>query len=127
MGERQIELTIIKVGIAYDRYHAGDIVVQTTHHFDNGDERNTSRRVPLGKQNDLERCWDRVFDEVLRAQHLHPAELQLRLDGSGMGEWLPYFVALVRIVAYELEVASVITEAAAPAEVRPVCSGSALG
>ena len=130
MGEPWIELAVVEVRVAYDRSVTGDMVVSSRVHLDSGEEHSTTRRVRLGGDGDLERCWDRVFDEVLRVQRRNPHRIVLRMDGSGMGDRLSRFETLVRLVAYELNVPLEEAEPTVSAERTALSDGgvgSALG
>ena len=98
---------VVTVGIAYDRYLSGEVVIATIYHYPDGRTRGgDSHRVLVrpGAQQAVPRIWDKLFEEVVRVQQERPKSVALRLDTARMKGWRVPVTTLVRLVAHELRV-----------------------
>jgi hypothetical protein len=98
---------VIEVGITYDRYTQGEVVVASTYHYADGGVRiGASHRVAVaeGVQEVVLQIWDMLFEEVVRVQQELPNSVALRLDAVEADGWRPEIATLLRIVGYELRV-----------------------
>jgi hypothetical protein len=98
---------VVTVGMTYDRYVQGEVVVSSTYHYpDGGAREGDSHRtaVAAGAQRAVPRIWDMLFEEVARVQQELPNSVTLRLDATEMNGWQVPVATLVRIVGHELGV-----------------------
>jgi hypothetical protein len=98
---------VVTVGMTYDRYVQGEVVVASTYHYPGGGAREgESHRtaVAAGGQRAVPRIWEMLFEEVLRVQQELPNSVRVRLDGTEMDGWRDQVATLVQIVGHELRV-----------------------
>ena len=98
---------VVTVGMTYDHYALGEVVIVTVYHYPGGGTRDgDSHRVAVGpgKRLVVPRIWDKLFEEVVRVQQERPKSVALRVDKARMNGWRVPVTTLVRVVAHELRV-----------------------
>ena len=98
---------VVTVGMIYDRYSLGEVVVAAAYHYPDGSIRDGgSHRVAVGPgaQQAVPQIWDMLLEEVVRVQQELPKSLALKLDTTGMNGWRVPLTTLARVVAHELRV-----------------------
>jgi len=100
-----IALTVVTASLRRERYEGAVMVVETQCTTSAGRSvEKAARTARLGREDALTRCWDTLFDAVLRAQEAAPDELRLEVDSGEIPEWAQRIQTLAEIVAYELKV-----------------------
>jgi hypothetical protein len=100
---------VIRVGMMFDRYRSGEVVVEPVFRYSDGSEwTGGSHRVALAKgyRRAIPLIWEMLFDEVLRVQRLQPRSLSVELAPMDVERvtWATRMATVVDIVGHELAV-----------------------
>jgi hypothetical protein len=103
---REAEVTV-RVGVTYDRYVHGEVVVEPTYRCPDGSVRGGRRRrvaLAQGPAYAVPEIWDVIFDEVVRLRQGGARSIVLAVDPAGMDGWSDRVRTVIRLVAHELAV-----------------------
>ncbi len=102
----EAEVTV-RVGVTYDRYAHGEVIVIPTYRAPDGSAREGRRRrvaLAQGPAHAVPAIWDVVFDEVVRVRQAGARSIVLAVDPAGMDGWSDQIRTVIRLVAHELDV-----------------------